>query len=187
MKEQKLIRVEEIPEKFKGLKPMSEDEKERYIEYAHLVNRTKIVFVIGSLFYYPIAILGMISVLLNLIENFSWKSLLLTLLLTAVYMGLFMIAKTFQEASVADKKLIQKIRNEVVLTGNCYLVDKDSTSGGQDYSSSYLVKVSDKNVCIDKWISISLKLFKSIEQEELKLVVLEKNPKDLLDVIPKNV
>ena len=129
----------------------------------------------------------MISVLLNLIETFSWKSLLLTLLLTAVLIGLFMIGKTFQEASVADKKLIQEIRKEVVLTGNCYLVDKDSTSGRPDEVSTYLIKVSDQNVCIDKWISISGKLFKSIEQKDLKLVVLEKNPKGLLDVIPKNV
>ena len=187
MKEQKWISVEEIPKKFKGLRPMNEEEKERYIEYAHLVNRTKISCVIGSILFYSIAILGMIGILLNLIDRFSMKSLLLALLVTVVLIGLLFIGRIFQKESVADKKLIQKIRNEVVLTGNCYLVEKNCSSAGVEYAISYLVKVSDKNVCIDKWISISGKLFKNIEKEDLKLVVLEKNPKDLLDVIPRNV
>ena len=66
MKEQKLIRVEEIPKKFKGLRPMNEEEKERYIKYAHLVDRAKIFWMIGSILFYSNAIRWMIGILLNI-------------------------------------------------------------------------------------------------------------------------
>ena len=50
MKEQKLIRVEEIPKKFKGLRPMNEEEKERYIEYAHLTEQKYLVLLVQFFF-----------------------------------------------------------------------------------------------------------------------------------------
>lgn len=180
----KVITEKEIPEKFKGIKLLTEVEKQEYIKRRSLKNRHLIPSFIMSMSFFGIGIMAFLGGFLQIIERIKAEEtgekiveiIALAMIILFTCLAMISIGVVLYQYSGRQKKLVEKIKKGKMYTAYCYSYDKkeESHADSEGYTTLYYyIKVTDDEHYIDKWFEVSRLPFHHNERVRGKLIMID--------------